>query len=71
LKIFKEPDWIYEITVKEPKLWGLGSLTNSFDFLRSTVMSENQSFDFLKIACHGYIISRPYLPVLFFEKERK
>jgi hypothetical protein len=41
-----------EELVKEPKLWGLGSLTNnSFGFLRSTVMmSENQSIDFLKIA---------------------
>jgi hypothetical protein len=26
--------------VKEPKLWGLGSLINSFGFLRFTVMSE-------------------------------
>jgi hypothetical protein len=40
-----------EEAVKEPKLWGLGSLTNSFGFLRSTVMmSENRSIEFLKIA---------------------
>ncbi len=49
--------------VKEPKLWGLGSLTNSFGFLRSTVMNENWSFDFLKIVGHGSIIPRPYLPI--------
>jgi hypothetical protein len=27
-------------------------------------MSENQSFNFLKIAGHGSIIPRPYLPIL-------
>jgi hypothetical protein len=53
-----------EELVKEPKLWGLGSLTNSFGFLKSIVMSENQSFYFLKIAGHGFIIPRPYLPIL-------
>jgi hypothetical protein len=34
-----------EKLVKQPKLWGLGSLTNSFGFL---VTGENWSFDFLK-----------------------
>jgi hypothetical protein len=31
-------------------------------------MNENQAFDFLKIAGHGSIIPRPYLPVLFSKK---
>jgi hypothetical protein len=57
-----------EELVKEPKLWGLGSLTNSFGFLRSIVTNENQSFDFLKIAGHGSIIRRPYLLVLSLRK---
>jgi hypothetical protein len=30
-----------EELVKEPQLWGLGSLTNSFGFLRFIIMSEN------------------------------
>jgi hypothetical protein len=38
LKIFKKPDWFYGKMVKEPKLWGLGSLANSFGF---SVMNEN------------------------------
>jgi hypothetical protein len=58
-----------EELVKEPKLWELGSLTNSFGFWRSTVMSENQSFDFLKIADQGSIILRSYLLVLSLEKK--
>jgi hypothetical protein len=58
-----------EELVKESKLWGLGSLTNSFGFLRSTTMSENRSFDFLKIAGHGSIMPRPYLPI--FSSKRK
>jgi hypothetical protein len=41
LKIFKELDWLYGRTIKELKLWGLGFLTNSFGFLKSTIMSEN------------------------------
>jgi hypothetical protein len=53
-----------EELVKEPKLWGLGSLTNSFGFLRSIVMNEKKSFDFLKIAGHWSIICKPYLLVL-------
>jgi hypothetical protein len=57
-----------EELVKEPKLWGLGLLTNSFGFLRFTIMSENQSFDFLKIASHGSIIPRPYLPIFSSKK---
>jgi hypothetical protein len=60
-----------EELVKEPKLWELGSLTNSFGFLRSTIMSENQSFDFLKIADQGSIILRSYLLVLSSEKKEK
>jgi hypothetical protein len=59
-----------EELVKEPKLWGLGSLTNSFGFLRFTVMNENRSFDFLKIAGHGSIIPRPYLPIFPLKKEK-
>jgi hypothetical protein len=59
-----------EELVKEPKLWELGSLTNSFGFLRSTVMSENQSFDFLKIVGQGSIISRAYL-LVFSSKKRE
>jgi hypothetical protein len=31
-------------------------------------MNENQSFDFLKIVGHGYIIPRPYLPILSSKK---
>jgi len=59
-----------EELVKEPRLWGLGPLTNFyFFFLRSTFMNENQSFDFLKIASHGSIIPRPYL--LVFSSEKK
>jgi len=58
-----------EELVKEPQLWGLGSLTNSFDFLTFIIMSENQSFDFLKIVGHGSIIPRPASS--FFEKERR
>jgi hypothetical protein len=30
-----------EELLKEPKLWGLGSLTNSFGFFKSTIMTEN------------------------------
>jgi hypothetical protein len=30
-----------EELLKEPKLWGLGSLTNSFGFFKSTIMIEN------------------------------
>jgi len=59
-----------EELVEEPKLWGLVSLTNSFDFLRSIVMNENRSFDFLKIAGHGSIIPRPYLSIFSLEKEK-
>jgi hypothetical protein len=55
-----------EELVKEPKLWGLCSLTNSFGFLRFTIRSENQSFHILKIVGHGSII--PYLPVLSLKK---
>jgi hypothetical protein len=47
-----------EELIKEQQLWGLGSLINSFDFLRFIIMSENQSFDFLKIFGHGSIIPR-------------
>jgi hypothetical protein len=57
-----------EELVKEPKLWGLGFLTNSFGFLRSIVMNENWSFDFLKIVGHGSIIPRPYLPIFSSQK---
>jgi hypothetical protein len=66
---FKKPNWFYGRTVKEPKLWGLGFLTNSFGFLRSIIMSENQSFEFLKISSHGSIIPRPYLQVFSTKKE--
>ncbi len=55
-KFSKNLTGFIEELVKEPKLWGLGSSTNSFGFLRSIVMNENQSFDFLKIAGHGSII---------------
>jgi hypothetical protein len=55
-----------EELVKGPKLWGLGSLTNSFGFL----IRENQSFDFLKIAGHGSIIPRPYRPILSLKKRK-
>jgi hypothetical protein len=55
-----------EELLKEPKLWGLGSLTNSFGFFRST----NRSFDFLKIVGHGSILPRPYLP-MFSSKRRE
>jgi hypothetical protein len=55
-----------EELVKEPKLWGLWSLTNSFGFLRFTIRSENQFFHFLKIASHGSIIH--YLPALSSKK---
>jgi hypothetical protein len=48
----------------------LGFLTNSFGFLRSIVMNENWSFDFLKIVGHGSIIPRPYLPI-FSSKKRE
>ncbi len=58
-----------EELLKEPKLWGLGSLTNSFGFFRSTIMIENWSFDFLKIAGHGSMMPRPYLPI-FSSKRR-
>jgi hypothetical protein len=58
-----------EKLVKEPKLWGLSSLTNSFVFLKSTIMSENRSFDFLKIVGHGSIIPKLYLLVLFTKKK--
>jgi hypothetical protein len=57
-----------EEIVKEPKLWGLCSLTNFFGFLRFIVMNENQFFDFMKIAGHGSIIPRLYLPVLSSKK---
>jgi hypothetical protein len=57
-----------EELIKEPKLLGQGSLTNSFGFLRPTVMSEIQSFDFLKIVSHGSIIPKPYLSVLSFKR---
>jgi len=53
-----------EELIKEPKFLGQGSLTNSFGFLRFAVMSENQSFDFLKIVSHGSLIPKPYLSVL-------
>jgi hypothetical protein len=65
---WKEPNWFYGRTIKEPKIWGLGSLINSFGFLRSIVMNENQSSNFLKIVNHGSIISKPYLLVLFSKK---
>jgi hypothetical protein len=70
LKIFKKPNWFYGRTIKEPKLWGLGFFTKSFGFLRFIVMSENQSFDFLKIVGHGSIIPRLYLLVLFWKKKK-
>jgi hypothetical protein len=66
LKISKNLTGDMEELVKEPKLWGLGSLTNSFGVLRSTIRSENQPFHFLKIVGHGSII--PYLPVLSSKK---
>jgi len=59
-----------EQLVKQPKLWGLGSFTNSFDILRSTIMSENRSFRFLKIARRGSLMPRPYLPI-FSSKTRE
>jgi len=58
-----------EELLKEPKLSRLGSLTNSFGFLRSTIMSENSSFHFLKIAGHGCMMPTPYL--LIFSLERR
>jgi len=57
-----------EELLKEPKLWGLGSLTNSFGFLRSTIMSENTSFHFLKIAGHGCMMPAPYLLIFSLKK---
>jgi len=36
--------------------------------LRFAVMSENQSFDFLKIVSHGSLIPKPYLSVLSLKK---
>ncbi len=78
---WKEPNWFYGKTVKEPKLWGLGFFTNSFGFLRFIVMNENQSSDFLKffnhgsiiskIVNHGSIIPKPYLLVLSSKKISK
>jgi hypothetical protein len=70
-----------EELLKEPKIWGLGSLINSFGFLRFIVMNENQSSDFLKffnhgsiiskIVNHGSIIPKPYLLVLSSKKISK
>jgi hypothetical protein len=58
-----------EELIKEQKLWEVGSLTNSFGFLRFTVVSKNQSFDFLKIADQGSIILRAYLLILSLKKK--
>ncbi len=70
LKIFKESNWFNRRISEKLKLWGLHFLTNSFGFLRSIIMSKNQSFDFMKIINHGSIILGPYLSVHSLKKKK-
>ncbi len=70
MKIFKEPDWFYGGTSKRTKALGARFFDQFFWFFEiySYVMSENQSFDFLKIVGQGSIISRACLLVLSSKK---